>query len=169
MSIAENSSNKSFLGRSALLSTGQFTGLVVNCSVGTLGAQSASSFVQALFITPQIFHISSLSAMWLTCVIFSTLLSSRRNISYCPNSCLYLYTCSSRIVLKIAQVLYKFEYRVHTLNFLIEEKPEIGCLAWQISLQSLFYIFGSSKSNVSVEKDPKFIFLNTGVILYCYI
>lgn len=45
MSIVENSSNKSFLGRSALLNTEQFTRLVENCSMGTLGAQSDSSFV----------------------------------------------------------------------------------------------------------------------------
>jgi len=45
VSIAENSSNKSFLGRYALLNTRQFTYLVENCSMGIRRAHRVSPFV----------------------------------------------------------------------------------------------------------------------------
>lgn len=101
MSIVEKNSNKSFLGRYALLNTEQFTYLVEKCSMGILSAHSAFPFVWALFITLQAFHVSSFlccSAVWK----FALSCSSGRNTCNCPSSCFYLYTCSSILMLKVA-------------------------------------------------------------------
>lgn len=91
--------NKNFLGRYALLNTGQFICLVEKCLMGILCAYSASPFVWALFIMLQTFLVSSVlcgSALWK----FTLYYSSGRNTRNCSTSSYYLYTCSSIMLLK---------------------------------------------------------------------
>lgn len=137
MSIAEKkNSNKSFLGRYALLNTGQFTYLVEKCSMGILSVYSAFPFVWVLFITLQAFHVSSFlcgSAVWK----FALPCSSGRNTCNCPSSCFYLYTCSSILMLKVAYTSLNTKWEDTNCSFRSKKKQN-----WRFGLSNISAITG---------------------------